>query len=752
MFESAQSKMLPNCAIGENGEIILNPLSRVLYVDTNAPLIDADGSIANPFNTIAAAQDSITDATLDNPYTLLIAGDDTNTPAAFKDFIYYKGAGNRETTILKGTISDSSALTVLFNNLTIEDLWTFDGLSTLQIINFANTVFTSTAGLSISSDGTVASEVNFLNNSFDGATSMVIASKTFNSSGNDYLTNLTLISANATDDFIVNMHDDNIEGTLVFLTVVSRPMVATFTNVRVNGEVIFTLVAGANLTLILDESSYNSMVAAGTDFNIPNIEIILNFDATINEVFDSLDSRFFGELGLPSLQGWNDTVQGSSTITLSNENVFGVIADVVLYDATTGNDAKSTFPVSAEDWTDILTFGASYSGLCRFQEDVGTNKIFSGVGFSAGNDPRTPQQARSRVGVFIGESGAFTTIQLDGSPLITLNGVGAVPLVLLNEYFIWEIQIEETPDSGVNFGAVNLIVNGIEITVGAVVTSNASVDDVVAVQNSSSSGSTVFAFSNFGITIYTESNIKTLEQVTMQARDIQLFFPRGKRDYTITLPDGNPRSVGATLTLHPENLLGEITLTNENLSAPEILYNGLRTVVLSISNLETLIGTNTIDEANNYIGFGLNIAEGGAYTMSNVAPVTTIINQDEPVKINTDGLDVGYNLIGFEHTDNRLTKVFPGKKKYLVAMNGGGRNAEAGNNDGRIYIYKNSATLSPAAVTTALTLEAASDDSGGLTAIIELDIGDFIEAFIENNSNDENFECSDLNVSLIEFG
>lgn len=740
---------------GAYSALPFSPLTRIIYVDTGSAS-GGNGGINKPFNTISSANTAITDATLDNPYTLLIAGDDTNVPTAFKDFIYYKGAGTRDTTVLKGNITDNNALTVLFENLTIEDEWIIGDGSTVQKVSFINTVFTLTSpsNLVINSDGTGASFVNFIENTFRTGSAVNIRTKIFNTERNhfDGGLNLNSSSVEALEDMFVFMDGDLVEETLSFITILSRPMVAKLTNVRVTNAVVFGLVAGANLTLELDEPTYESMLRAGTNFNIPNINVVLNFDAIVEEEFSSLDSRFFGELGLPSLQGWTDTEAGSSTITLSSETVLGVTADVVLYTAATGDAVGSKLSVSAANWTDILTFGASYSGLCRFQEDVGTNKIFSGVGFSAANDPRTPQQARSRVGVFIGESGLFTSIQLEGTSLIVLDGTGGVPLVLLNDYFLWEIQVEETPDAGVNFGAANLIVNGVEIANGGIISSNNAVDNVVAVQNSSGSGSTIFAFSNFGITIYTESNIRTLEQVTMQAREIVIFTPRGKRDYTITLPNGNPRSIGALLTLQPANLLGEITLTNQNLSAPQILYNGLRTVALPISNLQSLIATNTINDANNYIGFGLNVAEGGAYTMSNVGPVTTITAIDDPVKINTDGLDESYNLLGFEHTANRLTKKFPGVKKYLVSVNGSGRNADAGNNDGRIHLFKNGVELTPSAVTGAMTLDASSDDSAGLTAIVSMDITDFIEAFIENNSNDEDFECSDLNVTLIEFG
>lgn len=602
-------------------ESAMLPLSRVLYVDTNAAS-GGDGSIGSAFNTIDSAQTAIIDATLDNPYTLLIAGDDTNVPSAFKDFVYYKGTGVKETTILKGAISDSAALTVLFNNLTIEDDWTFNGLVTLQIINFANVVFTSTSTLSISSDGTVASEVNFIDNTFNSSgPSVVIATKTFNSRGNDYLFGLSLLSANS-DDMIVNMDNDKIDGVLVFLTVATRPMTATLTNVQVNGPVLFTLVAGANLTLILDESTYNSMVEAGTDFNIPNLVVLLPFQITIAEEFAAINAKYIGELGLPSLQGFTDTTGGSSTITIASKTVFGVVVDTVKYTVIGGGQAESNIPVSADDWTDILTFGASFASLaCSIEEETG-NGIFAGMGFAAANDPR-PSSIQSRVGFFVKEDGTFTTVQLDGSSLVTLDGTGGNPTVFQDEFFTWECKINPTPDAGTNFGTVELFVNSVLVTTGAIVSSNNAVNDVASVNRSSSSGTTTFFMGQFGVTIYTETNTKTLEAITMQGNVVQVLVPAGNRDYIIELPNGNPQDVGATLEIIPSNLGGSVTLTNESFPA-DALFNFLSTLVLDITSPQVLIGINREDNGNNYFGFTTTPIDENVFVVTSLQDVLKI--------------------------------------------------------------------------------------------------------------------------------
>ncbi len=108
---------------------------------------------------------------------------------------------------------------------------------------------------------------------------------------------------------------------------------------------------------------------------------------------------------------------------------------------------------------------------------------------------------------------------------------------------------------------------------------------------------------NFGVTIYEESSTKTLSVQTMGADNIQVIVPEGKRDYTIILPDNNPRSLGNELNIVSGNLLGNITLTNQNLGSPQILYNELRTIVMSIVNKEIIRGINTVENNNVYIGF-----------------------------------------------------------------------------------------------------------------------------------------------------
>lgn len=138
---------------------------------------------------------------------------------------------------------------------------------------------------------------------------------------------------------------------------------------------------------------------------------------------------------------------------------------------------------------------------------------------------------------------------------------------------------------------------------------------------------------------------------------------------------------------------------------------------------------------------------GGAYSMSDVAVTTSIPAVDTPTKIATGGADTGYELEGFSHTSNRLTKTSVGTSKYLVVMTSSGNNAAAGTNDGRIHLYKNSSPL-PIPVSSADRLNAGDNDSATVTALVPISQGHFIENWIENITNGEDYECVDLNVTV----
>jgi len=319
------------------------------------------------------------------------------------------------------------------------------------------------------------------------------------------------------------------------------------------------------------------------------------------ETFASKNVRFFGELGLPASQtGWSE--DGTGPITLASDSVFGITKNVVKCFSTTGNVTRAKSPVTGADWDNILAFGASFSGITRITEDINTNSIFAGIGFSSVNDPRS-SSIESRAGMFISVDATHTTLRLDGLATIILDGAGGRPLVLKDDWFKWEAVIKPTPDAGANFGAVDVFVNDVLVVTGAIIASNNAVSDEVSIANSSSSGQTTFYVDNFGVTIFEESATKTLASATMLADLLQVTVPEGKRDYTIILPDGSPRGVGAIFDITANNVSGKVTLTNQDVTLPEVLYNGLRTLVLDIVAKNTLRGINTVANSNVYIGF-----------------------------------------------------------------------------------------------------------------------------------------------------
>jgi len=322
-----------------------------------------------------------------------------------------------------------------------------------------------------------------------------------------------------------------------------------------------------------------------------------------SETFASKDAMFDAELGLPSAQGWTDTETGAGTITLITDTVFGVETDVVKYNIPGDLDVtKSRIALSAGDWGNNLINGFSFRGVrCRITEDINTQSIFSGMGFSGTNDPRI-SSIQSRVGIFISEDGTNTTIRLDGQATIALDGTAGVPLVPIDTYFDWEVFGDPSPDSGLSFGAAILYVNDKKVVVGGIVSSNNAVNDEVSVANSSSSGSTTFYFVGFGVTIYEEGSVKILSAGTMAADIRQIFRPEGKRNHTVVVPDGNPSNLGNRLDLIGGSAGTQLTLKTENTAAPQSLFNGLNELVIDVISRAPISFINTLEVGNVYLG------------------------------------------------------------------------------------------------------------------------------------------------------
>lgn len=397
-----------------------------------------------------------------------------------------------------------------------------------------------------------------------------------------------------------------------------------------------------------DTAVNKKKIFTGTEFKTFLTEDIGHI--VVQDSFASSNVRYFGELGLPGIQtGWTETGTGVISIEV-DDNVFGVTKDTVKHFSTTGNSTKSESPISGANWDDILAFGASFSGITRVTEDISTNSIFAGVGFSAANDPRATS-IESRAGMFISVDATHTTIRLDGSTVVVLDGTGGNPLVLKDEWMKWEAVINPTPDAGVNFGVVDLYVNEILIVTGAIIASNNAVSDEVSLANSSSSGQTTFYVDNFGVTIYEESETKTLSTTLMSSDVAQITIPEGRRDYTIILPDGNPRAVGSLIRVVVNNLFGKVTLKNQTPAAPEALFNGLAEITFDVLVKQLVAGINTVNQGNVYIGFKASFETIFAQLSSSVNQEPTVTT---PVVITYNTQD---DIQGLTHS----TTVNPGE-------------------------------------------------------------------------------------------
>jgi len=321
----------------------------------------------------------------------------------------------------------------------------------------------------------------------------------------------------------------------------------------------------------------------------------------VQETFASTNVRFFGELGLPAAQGWTDTATGSAIIVLVTETVFGEVKQVVRHgDNVTNGATTSSIALTAQKWIDINAFGASYGGAERLNTAQGSNGFFSGLQANAAENPLATGNRRYGV-LFDNNAGNLRIIEADNNPgnSVTMDGTSGNPLIAFDEWFLWECVIPA------GLGAAELYVNGILTTfVPTFLVNSGGLGTNVQVSSGSTSGANrVVSHDNFGVTIYEEAATKTLTAATMAGDVAQINIPEGKRDYTIILPDGNPRPIGSVLRLVASNLLGSISLQNENPAVPEVLYNGLRTLAINIAVKETIEGINTVSSGNVYLGF-----------------------------------------------------------------------------------------------------------------------------------------------------
>ena len=379
------------------------------------------------------------------------------------------------------------------------------------------------------------------------------------------------------------------------------------------------------------------------------------------ETFASTNVRFFGELALPATQGWTDTATGSATIDLQTQLVFDVSKQVIRHnDNTTNGSTTSKIILTVQNWIDINNFGASYSGISRLDTVSGSSGFFSGLQANAAENPLATGNRRYGI-LFNSASGNLKLTEADNTGNnVIMDGTSGNPLITFDEWFRWECLVPA------GLGAAQLFINGALTTfVPTFFVNGGGLGTQIIVSSGSTGGANrVVYHDNFGTTIFEESATRTLAAVTMAADIAQINIPEGKRDYTIILPDGNPRPIGSVLRLVANNLFGKITLENQNPAAPEILYNGLRTLVIDVFIKEIIGGINTVDQGNVYIGFkdeDIDRAE------SIFAQLSSSVDQ---VPVNTNPTVITYNTQDEINGIGHSTSLNPGELEILPGFGG----------------------------------------------------------------------------------
>ena len=381
---------------------------------------------------------------------------------------------------------------------------------------------------------------------------------------------------------------------------------------------------------------------------------------TAQETFASTNVRFFGELALPAVQGWTDLEPGSATIDLQTQLVFGVSKQVVRHnDDVTNGSTTSKITLTAQNWIDINNFGASYSGISRLDTVDGASGFFSGLQANAAENPLATGNRRYGI-FFLNFGGNIRLSEPDGGVDVDLDGTGGNPLILFDEWFSWECVVLA------GLGVAQFFVNGILTTFAPEFRVNTGgLGTAIQVGSGSTSGANrVVYHDNFGITIFEESATKTLLATSMAADVAQVNIPEGRRNYIIILPDGNPRGLGAVLSIVANNLFGKITLANQNPVAPEILYNGLRTLVIDVFVKETIGGINTVDQGNVYVGFK---AEDIDRAESIFAQLSSSVDQ---VPVDTNPTVIAYNTQDEINGIGHSTSLNPGELEILPGFGG----------------------------------------------------------------------------------
>lgn len=316
----------------------------------------------------------------------------------------------------------------------------------------------------------------------------------------------------------------------------------------------------------------------------------------IIDEFLATDARFFGELGVPNDQaGWVDVVTGPATITLDAQDVFGETKDVVKHFDDGSGSTNSQFALSAQKWISINDFGASYGGVSRLDTVDGANGFFTGLQANAAENPLATGNRRYGIN-FADDGGGFLRATPPGAAAVVMDGTLGNPKILFDEWFKWEVTVPA------GLGAAEFFIDDILTTLalGFDVNTGGLGTHATTASGSSAGVDRVAYHSDFGVTIYEDAPTKTFSVAAMQSNIAQILIPPGRRDYIITVPDGNPRSVGDILSFTRRNVGGTVTLKAQNTAAPQALFGGLNEVTRTILDAGDVTLVNTLENGNVY--------------------------------------------------------------------------------------------------------------------------------------------------------
>lgn len=310
--------------------------------------------------------------------------------------------------------------------------------------------------------------------------------------------------------------------------------------------------------------------------------------------FLNTDVRFFGELGVPSStgNGWIDTATGSTLISIVNQDVFGTFQDVVKHDDNvTNGSTTSQITLTAQNWSDINAFGASYSGISRLDTVNGANGFFSGL------QDDVPDK---RYGITFSNSGGKLRLNAaDGAdPFdVIMDGTSGNPTVNFDVWFRWEVVVPA------GLGLADVYVNGKLLSEQLLfVTNSGGAGTSVRISSGSTGGTARVTYhANFGSTIYQDSSTKTLlnsDFVGFNRLDISI--PPGKRDYTIQLDAGIAgMEIGEEIKVTAQNINGVVSFVDLSATG-NFLLNGLNSFSRNILKPTSITAVNIVDGKNSY--------------------------------------------------------------------------------------------------------------------------------------------------------